>query len=302
MQPKGFWSYARGDDTHLDGVLTSLRERLEGEVSMLLGHDVDIFQDIHDLRTGDRWADKLRGELTRAAFLIPVLSPRFFNRDWCREETLTFLRLASENGVTPLVFPIRFVEYDDDESCEVQVALRPFQYEDFSQWRFESDPTAKARLENGFARDVKDQLKLPRKPAPKTVAAPDRVREKPAPISDTAEAQAPARPTPRKVVQELVVDQWPDDGEHSTISAAIKAAKPGARILIRPGTYLENLVLDKPLELIGEGERDEVLVAVTSGNALQVSASLGLVRNMRFLRGQGKGNDVAAWVTAGRCV
>ncbi|MCP3969193.1 MAG: hypothetical protein GY717_02500, partial [Rhodobacteraceae bacterium] len=90
--------------------------------------------------------------------------------------------------------------------------------------------------------------------------------------------------------------------DHSTISAAIKAAKPGARILIRPGTYTENLVLDKPLELIGEGERDEVLVAVTSGDALRVSASLGLVRNMRFLRGQGKGNDVAAWVTAGRCV
>ncbi len=25
MKPKGFWSYARGDDDHLDGVLSELR-------------------------------------------------------------------------------------------------------------------------------------------------------------------------------------------------------------------------------------------------------------------------------------
>lgn len=43
ITPKGFWSYARGDDDHLDGVLTSLRARVEGEISMMLGHKVDIF-------------------------------------------------------------------------------------------------------------------------------------------------------------------------------------------------------------------------------------------------------------------
>ena len=82
MSPKGFWSYARGDDDHLDGVLTELRGRIAGEVSMLLGHDVGIFQDIHDLRTGDRWEETLRAAVSNASFLIPVLTPRFFNRDW----------------------------------------------------------------------------------------------------------------------------------------------------------------------------------------------------------------------------
>ena len=123
MSPKGFWSYARGDDDHLDGVLTELRGRIAGEVSMLLGHDVGIFQDIHDLRTGDLWEEKLRAAVSNASFLIPVLMPRFFNRDWCREEVLTYLRVCKEAGLEPRIFPIRFVEWDDDDGCEVRAAV-----------------------------------------------------------------------------------------------------------------------------------------------------------------------------------
>ena len=301
MKPKGFWSYARGDDDHLDGVLTSLRARLEGEISMLLGHDVDIFQDIADLRTGDRWADKLKGELTSAAFLIPVLTPRFFNRKWCREETLTFLKVAEDNGVTPLIFPIRFTEYDRDASCEVQAALKPYQYEDFSGWRFESDPTKKARLEYEFAKDVKAKLKLSKAPATKPAKVAPTASHSAA-TTEALETREAAPPKAKQVSEELVVDQWPGRGDFTTISAAMKKAKPGARILIRPGTYEENLDLDKPLELIGEGERDEVLVSVDSGNALKVSTSLGLVRNMRFLRSFGKNENVAVLTALGRCV
>ena len=296
MKPKGFWSYARGDDEHLDGVFTSLRKRLEGEISMLLGYDVDIFQDTYDLRTGDRWAETLRDEITEAAFLIPVLTPRFFNRDWCREEALTYVTLAEEKGLEPLIFPIRFIEYDDEAGCEVRAALEPFQYKDFSGWRLESDPTKRTRLEYEFAQDVKARLKqpIPRKASPRPEPAP-------APSERAAETERSDAPDLRPVVQELTVDEWPGRGDFTTIKAAMEAAQPGARIVIRPGTYTENLVLDKPLELIGEGARDAVLVAVTSGRAMKVTASLGLVRNIRFQRGEGKGKNAAVWVTAGRC-
>ena len=235
MKPKGFWSYARGDNDHLDNVLTGLRQKLEGEISMLLGQDVDIFQDIRDLSTGDDWAETLKENVTKATFLIPVLSPRYFNRDWCREETLTFLRVAEENGLAPLVFPIRFVDYDPDPDCAVRAALEPYQYMDFRHWRFESDPTKKARLENEFARDVKAKLKMPAPRRPKG-PMPD---PKPVPVEKAAEAQTPYTAAPKPVAQELIVDQWPGRGDHTTIEAAIKAADPGARIVIRPGTYTE---------------------------------------------------------------
>ena len=72
MKPKGFWGYSRGDDDHLKDMLSKLREQIAGEVSMLMGDDVDIFQDIRDMRTGDRWTETLRSEVKRASFRITV--------------------------------------------------------------------------------------------------------------------------------------------------------------------------------------------------------------------------------------
>jgi pectin methylesterase-like acyl-CoA thioesterase len=51
----------------------------------------------------------------------------------------------------------------------------------------------------------------------------------------------------------LVVDAFPGRGEFTTVSAAIEAAEPSARILIRPGLYEEALIVDKPLEIVGDG-------------------------------------------------
>ena len=48
--------------------------------------------------------------------------------------------------------------------------------------------------------------------------------------------------------------------DHQTISAAIEAAAPGDTILIAPGEYVENLVIDKPVTLRGDGLRDEVVI------------------------------------------
>jgi parallel beta-helix repeat protein len=39
-------------------------------------------------------------------------------------------------------------------------------------------------------------------------------------------------------------------GQYSTISAAVKAANAGDTILVSPGTYVENLAVDKPLKVV----------------------------------------------------
>ena len=289
VQPKGFWSYARGDDAHLDGVLTELRGRIAGEVSMLLGHDVGIFQDIHDLRTGDRWAEVLRAGVTGASFLIPVLTPRFFNRDWCREEVLTYMRISEENGVEPRIFPIRFVEWDEDKDCEVRAALAPFQYKDLSNWRFESDPTQKAKLLHEFARDVKARLKVA--PAPRPVAAA--VVEVKATGSVKLESRE-AKPGDAPRYKTYVVDPM-HRGDFSTIGAAIKAAEPGSKIIVREGTYREALRLSKPLEITGEGDRERIVVVTAKGNALHCDAPMARISGMRFRREAG-GEKFGIWI------
>lgn len=290
MQPKGFWSYARADDDHMHGALTELRKAVAGEVSMLLGHDVGIFQDIHDLRTGDDWAAKLRAGVSSASFLIPVLTPRFFNRDWCREEVLTYLRLSKEVGVEPRIFPIRFVEWDDEDGCEVRAALAPFQYKDMSNWRFESDPTRRSLLLYEFSKDVKARLKLP--PAPRLTVrmAPEPARNEATPATTP---KVPARPK-RKT---HVVDPFPGRGDFTTIGAAIAAAEPWAKIVVREGTYRESLRLSKPLEIAGEGDRERIAVVAATGDALHCDAPMARISGMRFRCEAAK--DHGIWITDG---
>lgn len=290
MQTKGFWSYARGDNDHLDGALTELRKAVAGEVSMLLGLEVGIFQDIHDLRTGDDWAAKLRAGVSSASFLIPVLTPRFFNRAWCREEVLTYLRLSNELGVEPRIFPIRFVEWDDDDGCEVRSALAPFQYKDMSNWRFESDPTKRWQLLNEFSRDVKARLKLP--PAPRQ---PVRVAPEPA-RSDVTQVTTPKAPEGPKY-KTHVVDPFPGRGDFTTIGAAIAAAEPGAKIVVREGFYREGLRLSKPLEIVGEGDRERIAVVATTSHALHCDAPMARISGMRFRSEAPKAYGI--WITDG---
>ncbi|MFZ4661617.1 MAG: caspase, EACC1-associated type [Caldilineaceae bacterium] len=60
-----------------------------------------------------------------------------------------------------------------------------------------------------------------------------------------------------------VVDQM-HRGDFATIGEAIVAAKAGDKILIRPGVhaYEESLIIDKPLEIEGEGEDCDVIIRV----------------------------------------
>ena len=283
MKPKGFWSYARGDDDHLDKMLSELRKQVAGEVSMLMGHDVGIFQDIHDLRTGDRWAETLRAGVTNASFLIPVLTPRFFNRPWCCEEVLTYLEIAKEKDVEPHIFPIKLVDWDDDADCEVRKALQPFQFKDFSNWRFESDPTAKNRLLNTFGKDVKARLNIkptPQKTTQKTKITPSEMMPTEATRPEPSDAKR-SKPQPPKT---YTVDPFTGRGDFQTISAAIDAAEAGSRIIIREGTYRESIHLSKALELIGEGDRERILVVTNKGNALSCDASMARISGMRFRR------------------
>ena len=295
MKPKGFWSYARGDDDHLDKMLSALRRAIAGEVSMLMGEDVGIFQDIHDLRTGDRWAEKLRAGVSAASFLIPVLTPRFFNRPWCREEVLTYLRLSEEAGIEPRIFPVRLVEWDEDEACAVRRALQPFQYKDFTNWRFESDPTQQARMLNEFAKDVKMRLKLP-PAAPKPAKAAAVLQSEPT----AQEINLPSKeetPPPKQTVH--IVDTWPKRGDFTSIQDAIDAAEPGDRIVVREGTYRESLRLSKVLEIIGEGDRERIVVTTDKGDALHCDAPLARIAGILFRREASETHDCGIWISAG---
>lgn len=64
-------------------------------------------------------------------------------------------------------------------------------------------------------------------------------------------------------------------GQYRTISEAVKSAQPGDTILVGPGTYVENIVVDKPITVVSTNGASATVVkaADTSKDVLLLSGS-----------------------------
>src|SRR2546421_715880 len=56
----------------------------------------------------------------------------------------------------------------------------------------------------------------------------------------------------------------------ATISAAVDAAAPGDTIYVARGTYAEDVVIGKPVSLIGEGRETTIIDATGLANGIQI--------------------------------
>ncbi|MFN5935407.1 MAG: hypothetical protein ACK46D_14045, partial [Roseiflexaceae bacterium] len=77
------------------------------------------------------------------------------------------------------------------------------------------------------------------------------------------------------------------NGRYSTIQATINAASAGDTIRVMPGTYAENVVVNKSLTIEGSGKGADAttntIVAPASGNGITVSANNVTVRGMQVV-------------------
>ncbi|MCB5906950.1 right-handed parallel beta-helix repeat-containing protein [Streptomyces pinistramenti] len=80
-------------------------------------------------------------------------------------------------------------------------------------------------------------------------------------------------------------------GGHRTIGAALRAAGPGTVISVQPGTYTENLTLDRDVTLVAEQGPGTVTLVATRGTPLTVLGGAGEVRGLAV---QGLGADQPA--------
>ncbi len=80
--------------------------------------------------------------------------------------------------------------------------------------------------------------------------------------------------TPQLTVSKLGV------GDFESISDAIAHAKPGTRILIKPGRYQEGLTINQPLELIGEGDAADIIIESDASNCITMKADFAVVRGL----------------------
>lgn len=137
----GFLSYAHEDDELLHGAIRAMGKRMAQELTFIRSGSAarpeEVFIDCTSIQWGVNWAAKIDKALAEVVAFVPVLTPRYFQRESCRYELETFLeRMKREEGL--VVLPILYQEIadfgpanPDSLIAEVSTAL----YEDWSKLR-----------------------------------------------------------------------------------------------------------------------------------------------------------------------
>lgn len=314
--PLAFMSYARFVDEHDQGQLTTFRERLGGEVRVQTGASFPIFQDRTDTRWGQQWKERIDTSLDEVTFLIPIITPSFFNSKECRRELEKFLQREEQLERNDLILPVYYVGcpvLDDEETLktdELAQVIAARHHADWRDLRFEPFTTPQVRKTlAGLAIQIRDALES-RQPIPKEVPLETVPKSEPPPSGETiGKGSQPeesrgetalTRPGPvAKTEPPTHIVHPMHRGDFTTITAAIDAADPGDRILVYPGLYEEGLVIDKPLEIVGVGGPEEVVVQARGKNALLFKTTMGRVSNLA-LRQLGEGQWYGVDISQGR--
>ena len=288
-------SYVHADDKY--GHLTQFRERLSDEVRVHIGEEFPIFQDRKDILWGQNWKERIEESIDEVTFLIPIITPGFFNSPACRDELQRFLEREKKLKRNDLILPVYYVDcplLNDEEKLagdELAHVIADRQRVDWRELRFE--PFTSPQVGKTLARlavQIRDALERVQasekpevqKPDADVIRRPAEDMSVPLPpdIESVIESREPARgPAAKTEPPTRVVDQM-HRGDHTTITEAIEAANPGDRILVRPGLYQEGLVIEKPLEIIGDGNPGDVVIQTAGKNALLFKTTMGKVVNL----------------------
>lgn len=151
-KPDAFLSYTRFDDRY--DKISEFRTWLSDAVEEVSGNAFDIFQDVEGIGLGEKWRDVLDDMLDQARFFIPILTPKFFNSDACRDELTKFLELERKAGRQDLVLPVYWIDCSVLETNELKAKDELAQAIDERQrwdWR-------ELRREDFLSREVQREL------------------------------------------------------------------------------------------------------------------------------------------------
>ena len=317
QSPVAFLSYVRLDDQHESGRLTEFCKRLSGELTIQTGEKFHIFQDQDDIEWGQQWLLRINESLDAVTFLIPIITPGFFKSPSCRDELERFLDREKSLNRNDLILPVYYVTskiLDDPEKRKTDslaevIAAR--QRLDWREFRFEpfASPLVGKMIERMAKQIVaaleRDQVKT--KPAPPRFAAIANSGNNPQTtyppsgeqVEATGQTAEASRGPEQKTEPSIRVVDALHRGHHSTLTDALHAAKPGDKILVRPGLYKEGVAIEKPVEIIGDGDPGEVVIEATGKQSVLFKATMGRITNLT-LRQAGGGNWASVDIAQGR--
>jgi len=130
------------------------------------------------------------------------------------------------------------------------------------------------------------QTKKQNLPEPKANASPKVVK---ATTSQKAQPKQTASTQTAKVASTNYVVSANGGGNFATISEALRAVAPDSRLLIREGIYNESILLDKPIEIIGDGAVENIIVEGANSSCVSMQTDRATIRGLT-LNGIGKQN------------
>ncbi|MFN2390595.1 MAG: right-handed parallel beta-helix repeat-containing protein [Pyrinomonadaceae bacterium] len=93
-------------------------------------------------------------------------------------------------------------------------------------------------------------------------------------------------PTNKISVQTSAIVSTYGNGDFTTIGEALRSAAPNTRLIIRPGLYNESIVIDKNMEIVGDGEPQEIVIVSANASCIQMQTEKVFVHGLT-LRGSG---------------
>jgi hypothetical protein len=113
---QGFWSYVHKDNDGMRGAILQVARDVQDEYGVITGGaELDLFLDNMKLKWGDKWRSQIRDAIAHSTFFIPIITPRYFKSEECRNELLGFAEQAQELGREALIMPLYFVDVPELE-------------------------------------------------------------------------------------------------------------------------------------------------------------------------------------------
>lgn len=79
---------------------------------------------------------------------------------------------------------------------------------------------------------------------------------------------------------EVLIVSRSGQGHCASLGVALRRAVEGTRIFVMPGTYRETLVIDKPVEIIGNGNPEDIVIESAQGPCLSFRTPHAMVANL----------------------
>jgi parallel beta-helix repeat protein len=104
-----------------------------------------------------------------------------------------------------------------------------------------------------------------------------------------AAAATAIKSSPAKTAANSFVVAANGGGDFRSIGDALQKIAPNSRLLIREGLYNESFVIDKPVEINGDGKMENIIIRSADSSCLLMQTRKAVVRGLTF-QGRGKQN------------